>query len=248
LTLHNQADFWNYQAGIVFKPTARGSVYLATGTSSSPSGNTLGDGTENLSSSNQDLAPERDRNYELGAKWQVAERLALTTALFRTETANARVTTASGVQETIGDELVRGFEIGVSGNITRRWQVFGSFSFLDSEIVDDGPVAANEGNEFPNTPRNGLSLWTSYELSPRVTLGGGATYVDKRFGNVANTVWIPDYWRYDAMAAFRVGSKVSLQVNLQNLADEVYYVRPYQNHYASLGAARSAVVSAKIQF
>jgi catecholate siderophore receptor len=248
LTLRNQAEFWNYQAGIVFKPTAHGSVYLATGTSSSPSGNTLGDGTENLSASNQDLAPERDRSHELGAKWALTERLALTTAVFRTETANARVTTASGVQETIGDELVRGFEIGVSGNVTRRWQVFGSFSFLDSEIVDDGPVATNEGNQFPNTPRNAFSLWTSYALTPRVTLGGGASYVDQRYGNVANTVWIPDYWRYDAMAAFKVGSKVSLQVNVQNLTDELYYLRPYQNHYASLGPARSAVVSARIEF
>jgi catecholate siderophore receptor len=50
------------------------------------------------------------------------------------------------------------------------------------------------------------------------------------------------------MAAFAVGSKISLRVNLQNLTDEVYYVRPYQNHYASLGAARSAVVSATFDF
>jgi catecholate siderophore receptor len=41
---------------------------------------------------------------------------------------------------------------------------------------------------------------------------------------------------------------VSLQVNVQNLTDEVYFVRPYQNHYGALGAARSAVVSATIDF
>ncbi|HVY66373.1 MAG TPA: TonB-dependent receptor [Gammaproteobacteria bacterium] len=246
--LRNQAEFWNYQAGLVFKPKAHGSVYLSTGTSSSPSGNTLGDGTENLAVTNQDLAPERDRTYELGAKWQVAKRLTLTTAVFRTETANARVATASGLQAAIGDELVRGFEVGVSGNITDRWQVFSGFSFLDSEIVDDGPVATNDGNQFPNTPRNSFALWTSHAVSPRVTIGGGATYVDRRFGNVANTVWIPEYWRYDAMAAFAVSRKVNLQVNIQNLTDEVYFVRPYQNHYASMGPARSAVISARISF
>jgi catecholate siderophore receptor len=85
-------------------------------------------------------------------------------------------------------------------------------------------------------------------VSQKITIGGGASYVDRRFGNVANTIWIPDYWRYDAMAAFAVGSKISLRVNLQNLTDEVYYVRPYQNHYASLGAVRSAVVSATFDF
>ncbi len=61
-------------------------------------------------------------------------------------------------------------------------------------------------------------------------------------------MWIPEYWRYDAMAAFTISRKVSLQVNVQNLTDETYFVRPYQNHYASLGPARSAVISAKIAF
>ncbi|MEO8464388.1 MAG: TonB-dependent receptor [Gammaproteobacteria bacterium] len=246
--LRNKADFWNYTAGLVLKPTVHSNVYLSTGTSSSPSGNTLGDGTENLATTNQDLAPERDRTYEFGVKWELGARLALTTAVFRTETANARAAVTGGLQELIGDELVRGFEVGLSGNITNRWQMFTSFAFLDSKIVDDGPIATNEGKAFPNTPRNSFSLWTSYAVSQRVTIGGGANYVDERFGNVANTVWIPDYWRYDAMAAFSISRKVNLQVNVQNLTNETYFVRPYQNHYASLGPARSAVLSAKINF
>ena len=247
--LRNEADFWNHQVGIVFKPAANGSIYLSTGTSSSPSGNTLGDGTENIAVTNQDLEPERDRTLELGTKWALFDdHVSLTTAIFRTETANARAAVAGGLQQTIGDELVDGFEIGISGNVSERWTVFGSYAFLDSEIVDDGPVATNDGNEFPNTPRNSFSLWTSFVVTPSFTIGGGATYVDDRFGNVTNTVSIPDYWRYDAMAAVDIGQRVNLQINLQNLTDEVYYVRPYQNHYASLGAARSAVVSATIDF
>jgi len=247
--LQNASDFWNYQAGVVFKPAGNGSVYLSIGTSSSPVGNTLGDGTENIALTNEDLEPERDRTLELGTKWALADnRLSLTTAIFRTETENARAAVVGGLQQNVGDERVDGFEFGVSGNITNRWTMFGSFSILDSEIVDDGPVALNEGNQFPNTPHNSASLWTSYAISQKVTIGGGATYVDQRFGNVANSVWIPEYTRYDAMASFEVGSKINLQVNVQNLTDEVYYTRPYQNHYAQLGAARSAVVSATFNF
>jgi catecholate siderophore receptor len=247
--LANQSDFWNYQAGVVFKPATNGSIYLATGTSSNPVGHTLGDGTENIAVNNEDLEPERDRTYELGTKWALLEnRVSLTTAVFQTETKNARAAVNGGLQQNVGDERVDGFEVGLSGNITDKWQMYGSYAFLDSEIVDDGPLAENEGNEFPNTPRNSISLWTSYAVSQNFTIGGGATYVDERFGNVANTVGIPEYWRYDAMAALRVGSKINLQLNVQNLTDEVYFVRPYQNHYASLGAARSAVVSATIDF
>jgi catecholate siderophore receptor len=248
-TLSNESRFWNYQAGVVLKPAPNGSVYVSTGTSSSPSGNTLGDGTENLALSNQDLEPERDRTYEIGTKWALlGNRASFTTAVFRTETDNARAAVANGLQATIGLERVSGFEMALSGDITSRWTMYGSYAFLDSEIVDDGPVSTNEGNVFPNTPRNSFSLWTTYALSPSVTIGGGATYVDQRFGNVANTVWVPEYWRYDAMASFELSSKINLQVNVQNLTDEIYYSRPYQTHYAALGAARAAVISATFEF
>ena len=247
--LSNATDFWNHQAGLVFKPAANGSIYLSTGTSSSPSGNTLGDGTENLAATNQDLEPERDRTYELGTKWALfGDRVSLNTAIFRTETKNARAEVNGGFQQLVGDERVDGFEIGLSGNISDSWQMFGSFAHLESKIVDDGPVAAEEGNEFPNTPRNSFSFWTSYAVSPKISVGGGATYVDQRFGNTANTVWIPSYWRYDAMAAFNVNDRFNLQLNVQNLTDEVYFIRPYRNHYAALGAARSAVLSVMFDF
>jgi catecholate siderophore receptor len=85
-------------------------------------------------------------------------------------------------------------------------------------------------------------------VSPKISVGGGATYVDQRFGNTANTVWIPSYWRYDAMAAFNVSDRFNLQLNVQNLTDEVYFIRPYRNHYAALGAARSAVLSVMFDF
>jgi catecholate siderophore receptor len=247
--LENQSDFWNYQLGVVRTVAQNGRLYVSTGTSSNPSGNTLGDGTENIAVTNQDLEPERDRTYEIGTKWAFRnERMSLTSAIFSIETENARAAVTGGLQATVGDERVEGFELGLSGQINDRWEMFGSYAFLDSEIVDDGPVATNDGNEFPNTPRNSFSLWTSFTVMPSFTIGGGATYVDDRFGNVANTVSIPDYWRYDAMAAVDIGQRVNLQINVQNLTDEVYYVRPYQNHYASLGAARSAVVSATIDF
>ncbi|HET8699050.1 MAG TPA: TonB-dependent receptor, partial [Gammaproteobacteria bacterium] len=232
--LQNQSDFWNYQAGVVFKPKANASVYLSTGTSSSPPGNTLGDGTENLAANNEDLAPERDRTYELGTKWELLDaKLSLTSAVFSTRTDNARAAVAGGVQQNIGAELVQGFEVGLSGKLTDKWTMFGSYALLDSEIVDDGPLAANDGNEFPNTPRNSYSVWTTYAITSKLSVGGGATYVDKRFGDVANSVWIGDYTRYDAMAALRVGTRVNLQINVQNLTDEVYFVRPYRNHYGA---------------
>ena len=250
--VENDADFWNHQIGLVYKPAANGSVYLSSGTSSNPSGNTLGDGTENLSESNADLDPERTRTLELGTKWELLDRrMLLTTALFRTEKDNARVAIEPGrgaPQLNLGEQVVDGFELGVVGNVGDRVQLLASYTWLDGEIVDDGPVDGNEGNRFPNTPEHSASLWATFAATPRVTIGAGANYVDLRYGNAANTVWIPSYTTYDAMASLAVNERMRLQLNLQNLTDEVYFVRPYSNHYAALGPARSAVMTLNVDF
>jgi catecholate siderophore receptor len=250
--LRNDADFVNHQVGVVYKPTEHGSIYVSTGTSSNPSGNTLGDGTENISASNADLEPERNRSYEIGSKWAIHDdRVSLSTAIFHTTKANARVATEPGrgaPQQTIGEQVVDGFEIGVSGSLTRRFSLMASLTLLDSEIVDAGPVSADAGNAFPNTPRKSASVWASYAVGSRVLVGGGATFVDLRYGNTANTVWVPAYTTYDAMASIDVNARVGLQVNLQNLTDEVYFTRPYASHYAALGEGRSAMVSVDVSF
>ena len=248
----NDSDFWNHQAGVVYKPAEHGSVYLSTGTSSNPSGNTLGDGTENIGANNADLEPERSRNYELGTKWEFYEgRLSLTSAVFRTEKTNARVAIEPGQgarQETIGKQEVEGFEVGIAGRLTEKWHLQASYTRLDSEIVDDGPVNGDEGKDFPNTPKNSANLWTTFELKENLSIGAGATYVDRRYGNTGNTVWAPSSVIYDAMVGLDLGERFRLQLNLANLTDEVYYVRPYANHYAAIGPARSAVLTASVDF
>lgn len=248
----NDSNFWNHQLGLVYQPVENGSIYLSTGTSSTPSGNTLGDGTENIGTENADLEPERSENYELGTKWELLQgRLALTSALFRAEKTNARVAIEpgrNGREQTIGEQEVNGFEFGISGELTESWQLYASYTFLDSEIVDDGPIDANEGNEFPNTPRHSANLWTTWQLTEALSLGAGATYVDLRYGDPENTVWAPSYTRYDAMAEYAVTERVTLRLNVDNVTDEVYFVRPYRSHYAALGPARSAVLTASVEF
>lgn len=245
--LAEDSSFWNYQLGVVFKPRPNGSIYVSSGSASTPPGNTLGDGTENLAANNVGLAPERSRTVELGTKWLLAdERVSLNVALFHSEKNNASVALEPGrgaPRDSIGEQHVNGFEVGAVGTLFERWQLTASYTCLDSEIDDDGPADADEGNAFPNTPKHSLSLWTTYAVTPRLNLGAGAQYVDRRYGNTANTVWIPSYWRFDAMAAFRATDTVSVQLNVQNLTDEVYFDRPYAAHYAAVGAARSATLT-----
>ncbi|MEZ0231627.1 MAG: TonB-dependent receptor [Methylophilaceae bacterium] len=249
-SFENKSHFWNYQAGLVYKIQPNASVYTSWGTSSTPSGSTVGNGSDTLGVNN-DLTPERSRSAELGVKWDVLEDLALTVAIFRIEKTNARVTDALGLPVNAGDMQVKGFEVGAAGKITSQWQVFTGYTYLDSEVVDGGGNAAglaNKGNRFANTPKDSASIWTTYAVTPKWTVGGGAFYGDKQFGNVANTVEIPSYTRLDAMASYKIDKNLDLRLNVQNLTDERYFSSTYSTHYAVVAPGRLAFLTLNFKY
>ncbi|WP_435034777.1 TonB-dependent receptor [Pseudomonas neuropathica] len=254
------SEFVTGQFGVVYKPAENGSIYASYATSATPPGNTLGEGQEgnplggtpdrsgNLLSS--DMEPETTKNYEIGTKWDLLnDRLSLTADVFRTEKENARVQVDTSSYENAGKTRVQGVELSASGKITDKWQVFAGYAFMDSEQVDGGPMGkANDGNELPNTPKNSASLWTTYQVTPKLTIGGGAFYVDDVYGSVANTTMVDSYVRYDAMAAYKLTKNIDLQLNVQNLTNETYYDKAFSTHFANQAAGRTALLSTNFHF
>jgi catecholate siderophore receptor len=247
--LKSDSKFWSYQAGVVFKPVENGSIYLNYATSANPSGISTGDGTDSISATNKDLDPEKTRSIELGTKWNLLDdRLSLSAAVFDMEKTNAKVTVATGVMDTVGTQRIKGVELGVAGKLTSKWQLFGGYTYLDSELSDPGPLSADKGNRFPNTPTDSFSLWTTYEVLPKLFVGGGAYYMSKVYGNTTNTKWVPDYWRFDAMASYEVAKNVNLRLNIQNLTDKTYYDRAYATHMVSVAPGRQATLTVNLKF
>lgn len=258
--LSREDDFVNYQLGVIYKPIADIALYAAYGTSVNPSGEGGGDASS-LSAALSILPPEENRSYEVGVKWQLFDnRLLATAALFRTEKTNARVVDDTGATNTIGNQRIDGFEFTVSGHITDQWSIFGGYTHLESELEDNGffdrgvgatprfvPSPAN-GNQFPNTPEDSLSVWTDYDITSAFSIGAGASYMSDRFADANNRITIPSYWRYDAMAHFQLNEHVDLQINLQNLTDERYVTNPYQTHMAQIAPGRSALVSVNVRY
>lgn len=249
--VRNDSNYWNYQVGVVYKPRENGSVYASYGTSSNPPGVDAGDGADAVSINNEDLEPEHSRNLELGTKWNFLDnRLSLTAALFRTEKTNARVAASRNApQLNVGKQRVDGIELGISGSLTDRWQVFGGYTHLDSELLKTAPGdTASIGNQFPNTPENSATLWTTYAIAARFSIGGGAFYMDKVYGNTANTRFVPAYTRLDAMASWTINRCSSLRLNVQNLTDKYYFDKAYAAHYASAAPGRSTTLTYDFRF
>ncbi|ETR64253.1 TonB-dependent receptor domain protein [Acinetobacter baumannii UH8907] len=100
----------------------------------------------------------------------------------------------------------------------------------------------------PNVPKQAATLWTTYRVLPQLTVGAGAVYSDKVYGDVANTKWVPSYVRYDAMARYNVNKNVDLQLNINNLSDKRYFTKAYASHYATEAEGRSAVLAVNFKY
>ncbi len=262
----NADTFLNYQAGLVFKPAANGSVYLSWGTSSTPPGMDSGEGNDAINAANAELEPQQTHNLELGTKWDLlAGRVNLTAAIFHTEMDNARVTIDNGTTRNAGRKVIEGVELGVNGQLTRNWNVSAGYTYMESELKDNGYVCSissrtgcpapgvwivspNNGNEFPNTPKHAATVWSTYRFPFGLVVGGGASYVDRQYGDAANSKWIPAYTRWDAMASYAVQDNISVQLNVQNLTDKVYFTKAYSSHYATIAPGRSATLSLNVAF
>ncbi|WP_193102165.1 TonB-dependent receptor [Burkholderia sp. Z1] len=246
--LSNTSNLFSYQFGLVYKPVRTVSLYASYGTSSNPPGANggLGGGTDQITANNQNLTPERTRNIEVGAKWDVIDQqLSLTSALFDTEKTNAQVSDGLGHTINAGKQRVRGAELGFAGNLTDKWHVFGGYTYLNAVTVDAGPGnPGGSGLPMVMVPKHSFTLWTSYDVMPKLTLGAGATVMSKTYASVSPTVkkWTPGYARFDAAATWRVNKTMDVQLNVQNLFDKKYYSSAYPI-YATWAPGRSAMVT-----
>ncbi len=254
----SDTDFFTYQAGITFKPVENGSIYASYATSANPVGVDAGDGSEGIGAAYSNLDPEESQTFEIGTKWDLLEnRLNLTAAIFRTEKQNARIQLSPTTYSNIGESKVDGIELGLNGKITDKWDISAGYTYLDSEATKNGvscrgttctDQAVFNGNRMPNVPKNSATLWTNYQALPQLQLGAGATAMDKVYGDLANTKYVPGYVRYDAMARYNVNKNVDLQLNLNNLSDKRYFTKAYASHYATEAEGRNAVLSLNFKY
>jgi catecholate siderophore receptor len=244
---------FSWRTGLVFKPRPNGSIYLGYGTSFNPSIEGLTASTNLTAANNINLPPEKNRSFELGTKWDFFDqRLAVNTAIFRTDKTNAR--TDDGVGSTPdpvvleGETRVQGAELSVAGNVTKNWTLSAAYTFQDSEVLKSkNPLEA--GNEVNNTPQNSFTLWTTYKLPCGFELGGGPQYVGSRYNssNAGTRRQAPGYWTWDAMLAYQVNKHVTLRLNVYNLADEDYIGSLGGGHFIP-GSGRYATLTASFKF
>lgn len=233
---------WSYRSGLIWQPDSVQSYYVAYGTSFNPSAELY-----SLDVRGTNTPPEKSRNMEIGARWDMSRGLSLRAALFRTEKTNERNTDPLVADAFLlsGKRSTQGVEFEAAGRITPAWEVFGGFAIMDAQI--DESINANEVGNWPlYTPPYTANLWTVYSLSERWRVGGGFNAAGKRYGNNGNVNYAPGYVRWDAMVSYEQ-KHYAVRLNMLNLFDTVYYETVYQGHVIP-GTSRVLLGTVELKF
>ena len=228
-------EFVSPRVGLIYKPIEPVSIYTSYSMAYAPR---AGEQLTSLTVDNETFDPEEFKNYEIGAKWDVNNSLALTAAIYRMERQNVAIPDPSDPTASIlidGQET-EGFELGVAGRITSAWSVFGGYTYQEAEITRDQSATILSGNRLANTPEQTLSLWNRYDVNEMWSVALGIISREHSYASSDNTVELPGYTRVDAAVFAKLDKNLRLQLNIENLLDKEYYVYAHSNNNISPGS------------
>ncbi len=234
--------------GVVVKPLTPLSLYGSYSVSYLPS---AGDQFSALTDTSQQIKPEKFTNYEVGAKWDIRRTFQLTSALYRLNRTNTRsidpVNPTAIIQT--GSQRTDGFELGLSGSLTPKWNVSGGYAYQNARITHSTAAAAAlpgattfnalAGRQVGQVPHHNFALWNKYQLTSKFSGGFGIIARSRMFAAVDNSVVLPGYARADAAVFYTFNEHWRLQANVENLLNNRYILNADGNNNISPGAPRS---------
>jgi catecholate siderophore receptor len=231
--------------GLIVKPGENVSFYGSYAVSFLPQS---GDQFTVLDATTQALAPEEFENMELGFKWDVTPGLAFTAAGYRLDRRNTRATDPlSGNAVLSGSSRTKGIELSLTGRITRNLDVSMGYALQDGKITAT-TTAAPAGRKLAQLPRHQVSAWARYDFTPSLGLGLGVLHQSSQFATISNDVRLPAFTRIDAALFYDVSSKVSLQLNVENVTDTDYFPAAHTDNNISTGEPINVKATVRVKF
>jgi catecholate siderophore receptor len=239
--LSRKDDLISPRAALLYKPATPVTFYSSYSVSALPSS---GDQFSSLNVTTETLEPEKFTNYELGAKWDISNRLSATAAAYRLDRTNTTAPDPSDPAKTVqtGSQRTKGFEFSVTGSIIPEWQIIGGYANQDASITSRTAAAA-PGAKVALVPRNTASLWNRFQLTPALGVGLGVIYQDDMYAAIDDAVTLPSFTRFDAAVFYGVSRSLRLQANLENLFDREYFPTANSNNNITPGSPRSVRVA-----
>ena len=226
--------------GLIFKPAENVSVYASYSESFLPRS---GEQYANINGSKEQLSPNTFQNQEVGLKYDFPGGLSLTAAFFEIEQRSPQVADNNPETLDVIESEIEGFELQLMGRINDYWTVSAAYSSLEGEQVSRQGSTGLTPRELPDST---FSLWNEFAVRGDLTLGLGVTHQSESFINNSNTAFLPSYTRYDASLRYRISERISAQLNVENLTDELYFPSSHSTHQATVGVPLNARLAINI--
>ncbi|MDG6098734.1 TonB-dependent siderophore receptor [Alteromonas sp. ZYF713] len=225
------------RAGLIYKPQENISLYASYSESFLPRS---GEQYTDINGSDNQLDPDTYSNQEIGVKWDFAQGLSFTAAVFENEQSSPQVADDNPETLDVINSDISGYELQLTGYLNDDWRITANYSHLEGEIVDrSGPT----GRTPRELPENTFSVWSTYQVSDVFGIGLGATYQDESFINNGNSAVLPSYTRWDASAYYDISDDLRVQLNIENLTDELYFPNAHATHQATVAAPLNAMLT-----
>jgi catecholate siderophore receptor len=252
-TRERSDSVWSKRLGVLYQPNPLQSFHASWGTSFNTSGDTY-----QYDALGSNTPPEGSRNFEIGAKLDSADKRYTTRlAVFHATKTNERnrdPDSAAAAYLLSGKRHSAGFEIDITGRLTPRLEVYGSYAWTPVAKIDVGaPTTALslsgelQGQRPSLTPRHSGTVWATWQVDSALRVGAGLNWRSAQTPN-RNPGWEAQaYVTGDLMAEYRFNDRMILKANLSNVANQLYADALYTGHYVP-GAGRMLLVSLTTQF
>lgn len=265
-TYSDKDGLFNGHLGASYKMTPKANVYASISTATNLNGGESDVGTScgygGICLEGEDVSlgnPERTTSLEIGTKWRFNEdKMLATAAVFRTvksdvfEQARGTSYDIAGSSNT-GENTVQGIELGLTGNLTDKLSGHLGYTMMSGKVTDSYD-ANNIGKILGNFAEKSMSVQLKYQATPKLAIGGGATYESERFAGqpdsaASDTLEVPSYTVFDAFASYQVNRDVKVRLNVTNLFDTNYYLAAYRSGtFTYIGDARNLQLSVDYSF
>lgn len=196
------------------------------------------------------LKPRQGNQFEVGYKGSyMDDRLNTRVSFYRLKDKNAAAPLNPNNKKTryaaLGKRVMEGVETEISGAVTPKWQIHAGYSYLHSQIK----TASNSRDDgiFLLMPKHSANLWTTYQVTPGLTIGGGVNAMSGITSSAG--MHAGGYATFDAMAAYRFTPKLKLQINADNIFNRHYYARVGSaNTFNIPGSERSLTANLRYSF
>jgi len=221
------------RAGVIYKPQENVSLYLSYSESFLPRS---GEQFKALSATSARLDPDVFESTEIGMKVALNENISLNAAYFDSEQVRAERDNDTGETSEVRGLTVDGFEIELKGRVVDNLNLAIAYSDLSGETSSGGIPR--------EIPEHTISAFVAWEVNEKLSVGLGLTQQgESKIKDNTPGLVLPEYTRVDLSAYYQVAPNLSVQMNVENLMDELYFPHSHSTHQASVGESVNSRVS-----